>query len=164
MQTMSPGSIVDVVTRDCCFDNHKIAAPSYVNAYPETYSLESMSGAKLASEYPMSCIFEELREYCSPRSIVLVSSEERIEEHFNDFDDNQPMPYMITNGVTNQRNKHIDIRYRSIEEWIVNGVITLKYRASSRLSADLLTKNLGVTSFITNVNILMGLNTNESNA
>ncbi len=30
--------------------------------------------------------------------------------------DNQPMLHMVTNSTTTQRNKHIDVKFRSVEE------------------------------------------------
>jgi hypothetical protein len=71
--------------------------------------------------------------------------------------DNQPMIHMVNNNTTTQRSKHIDVRFRVVEERIASKLILIKYKPSEHLPADLLTKNLPGPGFITHFKALSGL-------
>jgi hypothetical protein len=71
--------------------------------------------------------------------------------------DNQPMLHMVTNSTTTQRNKHIDVKFRSVEERVDKRQVSLVYKASDHLPADLLTKNLPAPAFARHRASLMNL-------
>lgn len=63
------------------------------------------------------------------------------------FVDNQSAITIIKNGQFNRRSKHIDVRYHFIMEKVQEGIINLKYCATERQIADILTKPLGAVKF-----------------
>jgi hypothetical protein len=71
--------------------------------------------------------------------------------------DNQPMLHMVTNSTTTSKNKHIDIKFRSIEERVIKGYVSLEYKPSEYLPADLLTKNLPAPAFASHRKVLMNV-------
>jgi hypothetical protein len=58
------------------------------------------------------------------------------------MEDNQGCIAMSANPINHQRTKHIDIRYHFTRERIVSGEVDVKYVATGRQIADVLTKPL----------------------
>ncbi|XP_069361062.1 uncharacterized protein [Maniola hyperantus] len=58
------------------------------------------------------------------------------------YTDSQSAMAIAQNPVHHQRTKHIDVRYQFIREAIENGEISLIYKETSRMVADVLTKGL----------------------
>lgn len=56
--------------------------------------------------------------------------------------DNQSAQKLAANPILHSRSKHIDVRYHFVRETVANNVISLKYLASTDMTADILTKSL----------------------
>lgn len=63
--------------------------------------------------------------------------------------DNQSTIYLIKNSVGNKRSKHIDVRYRFINEKVAEGLIEIKYCSTNAQHADIFIKALGQIKFET---------------
>lgn len=63
--------------------------------------------------------------------------------------DNQSTIQLIKNGIGNKRSKHIDVRYRFINEKVTEGLINIKYCSTDVQLADIFTKALGQNKFET---------------
>jgi DNA-directed RNA polymerase subunit L len=61
--------------------------------------------------------------------------------------DDQSTISLITNGIINERLKHIDVKYRFIHDLIKNKIIKLKYCPTNEQKADILTKALNTIKF-----------------
>ena len=61
--------------------------------------------------------------------------------------DNQGSIFMASNPITEVRNKHIDVRYHAIWDFVTQGKIKLFYIEGSENPADMFTKNLGHAKF-----------------
>lgn len=61
--------------------------------------------------------------------------------------DNQSTIHLIKNGIGNKRSKHIDIRYRFINEKVAEGLISVNYCSTDTQLADIFTKALGQNKF-----------------
>ena len=61
--------------------------------------------------------------------------------------DNQGSIFMSSNPVMQSRNKHIDICFYAICEFVAQGKVKLFYIEGSENLADLFTKNLGQIKF-----------------
>jgi len=61
--------------------------------------------------------------------------------------DNQGSIFMASNPITKVRNKHIDVRYHAIRDFVTQGKIKLSYIEGSENPADMFTKNLGHAKF-----------------
>lgn len=57
--------------------------------------------------------------------------------------------HLINNGIGNKRSKHIDVRYRFINEKVNEGLINVKYYSTNTQLADIFTKALGQNKFET---------------
>jgi hypothetical protein len=62
--------------------------------------------------------------------------------------DSQPIINSISSGSISLRTKHIDIKYRSLEEHILTGKLILTYLPTADMPADFLTKNLSKEKFL----------------
>jgi hypothetical protein len=69
--------------------------------------------------------------------------------------DNQSAIALAKNDVFHQRTKHIDIRYHFIRQHVNEGRIIIKWIDTKKQQADILTKKLNNTSFVTLRNQLM---------
>jgi hypothetical protein len=58
------------------------------------------------------------------------------------YADNQGAIAMAENPTHHNRNKHIDVKYRFLQEAVRRGDISLKYLRTTDMPADLLTKSL----------------------
>ena len=56
---------------------------------------------------------------------------------------------IISNGNDKGRTKHMDIRYNYIRELVQRQYISIAYRPSTLMTADILTKPLEIKSFLT---------------
>jgi hypothetical protein len=56
--------------------------------------------------------------------------------------DNISSMQIVKNSHTNNRSKHIDVRYHFIKDHYQNGNLNLKYIESEKLCADFLTKGV----------------------
>ena len=63
-------------------------------------------------------------------------------EPFTVFEDNQGAIALVENPVHHQRSKHIDIRYHFIRDQCNQGNVSVKYKPSSDMIADILTKSV----------------------
>jgi len=61
--------------------------------------------------------------------------------------DNQGSIFMANNPITESQNKHINIRYHTICDFVTQGKVFLLYIESSKNPADMFTKNLGQPKF-----------------
>ena len=61
--------------------------------------------------------------------------------------DNQSSIFMANNPITKSRNKHINIRYHAIYDFMTQGKVFLFYIESSENLANIFTKNLGQPKF-----------------
>jgi len=61
-------------------------------------------------------------------------------EPFTVFEDNQGAIALVENPVHHQRSKHIDIRYHFIRDQCNQGNVSVEYKPSSDMIADILTK------------------------
>ena len=62
--------------------------------------------------------------------------------------DNQGAIFISSNPVTEQRLKHIDIRYHYIRELVEDKKVEVFYISTDENPADLFTKNLGRVKFL----------------
>lgn len=58
------------------------------------------------------------------------------------FNDNQSAKKLTENSLSNNRTKHIDIRYHFIKDVIKQGILSIEYMPTDEMPADLLTKPL----------------------
>jgi hypothetical protein len=72
--------------------------------------------------------------------------------------DSQPVINSITSGSVTSRTKHVDIKYRSIEEHIKHGHLKLSYLPTADMPADLFTKNLPKEKFSQFRQFICGIN------
>ena len=71
--------------------------------------------------------------------------------------DNQSTIRLLTNkGASAGRTKHLRRRFNGLREHVMNGDISVHYLASDLMIADILTKPLGPTAFLTLRPLLMG--------
>jgi len=61
--------------------------------------------------------------------------------------DNQSAIHLIKTGVLNRRSKHIDVRFRFIQEKIAENNIVVKYCNTENQTADIFTKPLNFVKF-----------------
>lgn len=61
--------------------------------------------------------------------------------------DNQGSIFMASNPITESRNKHIDVHFHAICDFVTQGKIKLFYIEGNKNPADLFTKNLGQVKF-----------------
>jgi len=61
--------------------------------------------------------------------------------------DNQGSIFMSSNLVTESWNKHIDICFHAICDFVAQGKVKLFYIEGNKNPADLFTKNLGLVKF-----------------
>ena len=59
------------------------------------------------------------------------------------FEDNQGCIALSSNSVTNERSKHIDVRYHFCRERVQSGELQVKHCPTEYMVADVLTKPLG---------------------
>jgi hypothetical protein len=57
--------------------------------------------------------------------------------------DNQGSIFMASNPVTEKRNKHVDIKWHGVREFVQEGLIELFFVEGANNPADMFTKNLG---------------------
>ena len=57
--------------------------------------------------------------------------------------DNVGAIFMAENVTTSQRTKHVDVRYHFVREFVVDGIIRIKFVMSAKNKADGFTKNVG---------------------
>jgi len=60
---------------------------------------------------------------------------------------NQGSIFMANNPITEFQNKHIDVRYHAIHDFVTQEKVSLCYIESSENLADMFTKNLGWPKF-----------------
>lgn len=77
--------------------------------------------------------------------------------------DNQAAICFSTNDGTHQRSKHIDIRYHFIRDYVADGIVHLQYIRTTSQEADILTKVMGTSQFITLRNQIMSTTTTGTN-
>jgi hypothetical protein len=63
--------------------------------------------------------------------------------------DNRSTIVMCKNSVHHERSKHIDIKLHFIRELVANNSVELEYVSTTEQKADILTKTLPVTEFLT---------------
>ena len=61
--------------------------------------------------------------------------------------DNQGSIFMSSNPVTETRNKHVEIPWHAVRDWIEDGIIEVFYIEGANNPADMFTKNLGRIKF-----------------
>ena len=61
--------------------------------------------------------------------------------------DNQGSIFMANNPITKSRNKHINVRYHAICDFMTQEKVSLFYMEGSENLADMFTKNLGQPKF-----------------
>ena len=66
-------------------------------------------------------------------------------------EDNQACIKILEGNLDSQRLKHVDVRFRFVEEYIKVGAIKLKYCKTEEMVADILTKALGKQKFMKHV-------------
>jgi len=54
---------------------------------------------------------------------------------------------MVSNPITESRNKHIDVQYYAIQDFVTQGKVKLFYFEGNKSPADMSTKNLGQVKF-----------------
>jgi len=72
------------------------------------------------------------------------------------YEDNKSAINIIHNGNDKGRTKHMDISYHYIRELVQNRHISVTYRPSSQMTADILTKPLDSKLFTAHRNSLLG--------
>ena len=72
------------------------------------------------------------------------------------YEDNKSAINIIQNGNDKGRTKHMDIRYHYIRELVQYRHITVTYRPSSQITADILTKPLDAKLFLDHRKSLLG--------
>ena len=72
------------------------------------------------------------------------------------YEDNNSAINIIQNGNDKGRTKHMDIRYQYIRELVQNRHISVTYRPSSQMTADILTKPLDSKLFLAHRTSLLG--------
>lgn len=58
------------------------------------------------------------------------------------YEDNQSTIANLTNGKQDRRMKHIDVRYHFVHEYVEDARVSLIYKPTSEMYADMLTKPL----------------------
>ena len=72
------------------------------------------------------------------------------------YEDNKSAINITQNGNDKGRTKHMDIRYYCIRELVQNRHISVTYRPSSQMTADILTKPLDSKLFLAHRTALLG--------
>lgn len=73
---------------------------------------------------------------------LLADFEQRVDTPVQMFEDNQGCIKLLNNGTCNQRVKHIDIKYKFVQEYISKKEVTAIYCPTKTMIADMLTKPL----------------------
>ena len=72
------------------------------------------------------------------------------------FEDNQSTIKLIGKPGNGNKTKHIDLRFNFIREQVAQDVVTMEYLPTTEMISDILTKPLGISSFLYLRSLLLG--------
>ncbi len=72
------------------------------------------------------------------------------------FEDNQSTIKLIGKPGNGNKTKHIDLRFNFIREQVAHDVVTMEYLPTTEMISDILTKPLGISSFLYLRSLLLG--------
>jgi len=77
------------------------------------------------------------------------------------FEDNQSTIKLIGKPGNGNKTKHIDLRFNFIREQVAQDVVTMEYLPTTEMISDILTKPLGISSFLYLRSLLLGTSKGE---